>query len=50
MSRPRGPGGHRTVHTWTILAGACLITLVGAIDDWHPLPPLLKLIGQMARR
>ena len=43
---PRGAGG--TVHTWTIIAGACLITLIGAIDDWHDLPPLLKLIGQVA--
>jgi UDP-GlcNAc:undecaprenyl-phosphate/decaprenyl-phosphate GlcNAc-1-phosphate transferase len=41
-----GPGG--TVHTWTILAGACVITLVGAIDDWRDLPPILKLTGQVA--
>jgi UDP-GlcNAc:undecaprenyl-phosphate GlcNAc-1-phosphate transferase len=41
----RGAGG--TVHTWTILAGACLITLVGAIDDARNLPPALKLIGQI---
>src|SRR5438477_4109126 len=43
---PRGAGG--TVHTWAIVAGACVITLVGAIDDWRDLPPLLKLIGQVA--
>jgi UDP-GlcNAc:undecaprenyl-phosphate GlcNAc-1-phosphate transferase len=43
---PKGSGG--TVHTWPILAGAGLITLVGAIDDWKPLSPLLKLIGQIA--
>ncbi|HLY49048.1 MAG TPA: MraY family glycosyltransferase [Solirubrobacteraceae bacterium] len=40
-----GPGG--TVHTWAILAGACLITAVGAIDDWRNLPPVLKLVGQV---
>jgi UDP-GlcNAc:undecaprenyl-phosphate/decaprenyl-phosphate GlcNAc-1-phosphate transferase len=27
------PGSGGTVHTWTILAGACAIALVGAIDD-----------------
>jgi UDP-GlcNAc:undecaprenyl-phosphate GlcNAc-1-phosphate transferase len=30
------PGSGGTVHTWAIIAGACLITLVGAIDDAHP--------------
>jgi UDP-GlcNAc:undecaprenyl-phosphate GlcNAc-1-phosphate transferase len=43
---PHSSGG--TVHTWAIIAGACLITLIGAIDDWRPLKPLLKLIGQIA--
>jgi UDP-GlcNAc:undecaprenyl-phosphate GlcNAc-1-phosphate transferase len=43
---PRGSGG--TVHTWAIVVGACLITLVGAIDDWRALPPLVKLAGQIA--
>jgi UDP-GlcNAc:undecaprenyl-phosphate GlcNAc-1-phosphate transferase len=43
---PPGSGG--TVHTWEILGGACLITLVGAIDDWRALSPLVKLIGQIA--
>src|SRR5438270_4084332 len=43
---PRGAGG--TVHTWAIIAGACVITLVGAIDDGRDLPPLMKLIGQVA--
>src|SRR5690348_714561 len=43
---PRGAGG--TVHTWTILLGALVITLVGAIDDYHELHPLLKLAGQVA--
>jgi UDP-GlcNAc:undecaprenyl-phosphate GlcNAc-1-phosphate transferase len=42
---PPGSGG--TVHTWAIIAGACVITLVGAIDDVHDLPPLLKLLGQI---
>ena len=42
---PVGAGG--TVHTWTILAGAALITAVGAIDDIRELPPLLKLLGQI---
>ncbi len=42
------PGTGGTVHTWAILAGACLITLVGAIDDAHPLRPQWKLLGQIA--
>jgi UDP-GlcNAc:undecaprenyl-phosphate/decaprenyl-phosphate GlcNAc-1-phosphate transferase len=41
------PGTSGTVHTWAILAGACLITLVGAIDDAHPLRPRWKLLGQI---
>ena len=41
------PGTSGTVHTWAILAGACLITLVGAIDDAHPLRPQWKLLGQI---
>jgi UDP-GlcNAc:undecaprenyl-phosphate GlcNAc-1-phosphate transferase len=40
-------GSVNTVHTWVVLAGACLIALVGAIDDRRALPPLLKLIGQI---
>jgi UDP-GlcNAc:undecaprenyl-phosphate GlcNAc-1-phosphate transferase len=43
---PPGSGG--TVHVWAIVAGAALITLVGAIDDWRSLSPLVKLIGQVA--
>ena len=43
---PRGAGG--TVHTWTILVGALVIAVVGAIDDYHDLHPLLKLVGQIA--
>jgi UDP-GlcNAc:undecaprenyl-phosphate/decaprenyl-phosphate GlcNAc-1-phosphate transferase len=42
---PPGAGG--TVHTWAVAAGACLIALVGAIDDWHDLPPVVKLVGQV---
>jgi UDP-GlcNAc:undecaprenyl-phosphate GlcNAc-1-phosphate transferase len=34
--------------TQAILAGAALITLVGAIDDAHELPPQVKLLGQVA--
>jgi UDP-GlcNAc:undecaprenyl-phosphate GlcNAc-1-phosphate transferase len=43
---PPGSGG--TVHTAAILAGACLIAIVGAIDDARDLPPALKLLGQIA--
>lgn len=42
----RGPGG--TVHTWVILVGACVITLVGAIDDKIDLRAQWKLLGQVA--
>jgi UDP-GlcNAc:undecaprenyl-phosphate/decaprenyl-phosphate GlcNAc-1-phosphate transferase len=31
-----------------ILAGAALITAVGALDDWRELSPLAKLLGQVA--
>jgi UDP-GlcNAc:undecaprenyl-phosphate/decaprenyl-phosphate GlcNAc-1-phosphate transferase len=37
-----------TVHTWAIIAGACLIALVGALDDWRALSPPVKLLGQIA--
>jgi UDP-GlcNAc:undecaprenyl-phosphate/decaprenyl-phosphate GlcNAc-1-phosphate transferase len=43
---PAGPGG--LVHIWAVIAGACLITLVGAIDDVWDLPPAVKLAGQIA--
>jgi UDP-GlcNAc:undecaprenyl-phosphate GlcNAc-1-phosphate transferase len=43
---PAGPGG--VVHIWAVIAGACLITVVGAIDDVRDLPPALKLLGQIA--
>ncbi|HUA69556.1 MAG TPA: MraY family glycosyltransferase [Solirubrobacteraceae bacterium] len=42
------PGSGGTVHTAGLLAGACLITLIGAIDDAHPLRPQWKLLGQIA--
>jgi len=43
---PPGPAG--VVHMWAVIAGACLITLIGAIDDVRELPPLVKLVGQIA--
>jgi UDP-GlcNAc:undecaprenyl-phosphate/decaprenyl-phosphate GlcNAc-1-phosphate transferase len=43
-----GHGPAPAVHTWAILAAACLITLVGAIDDWGDLRPEWKLLGQVA--
>jgi UDP-GlcNAc:undecaprenyl-phosphate GlcNAc-1-phosphate transferase len=42
------PGSGGTVHTWAIVGGACLIALVGAIDDAKPLKPQWKLLGQIA--
>jgi UDP-GlcNAc:undecaprenyl-phosphate/decaprenyl-phosphate GlcNAc-1-phosphate transferase len=42
------PGAGGVVHTWAIVAGACLIALVGAIDDIKPLKPQWKLLGQIA--
>jgi UDP-GlcNAc:undecaprenyl-phosphate/decaprenyl-phosphate GlcNAc-1-phosphate transferase len=42
------PGSAGVVHTWAVLAGAGLITLIGAIDDARPLNPLVKLLGQIA--
>jgi UDP-GlcNAc:undecaprenyl-phosphate/decaprenyl-phosphate GlcNAc-1-phosphate transferase len=42
------PGSGGTVYTWGVIGGACLIALVGAIDDVHALPPLVKLVGQIA--
>ncbi len=41
------PGSGGIVHTWAIIAGACLIALVGAIDDIRPLKPVYKLLGQV---
>jgi UDP-GlcNAc:undecaprenyl-phosphate/decaprenyl-phosphate GlcNAc-1-phosphate transferase len=40
-----GSGG--TVHMWAVMAGAVVITLVGAIDDARPLRPGIKLVGQV---
>ncbi len=37
-----------SVDTWAIIAGAGLIAVVGAIDDARDLPPLVKLLGQIA--
>ncbi|HEX8975358.1 MAG TPA: MraY family glycosyltransferase [Solirubrobacteraceae bacterium] len=43
---PRGSGG--TVYVWWVIGGACLITLVGAVDDVRDLHPAVKLVGQIA--
>jgi UDP-GlcNAc:undecaprenyl-phosphate GlcNAc-1-phosphate transferase len=43
-----GPGPGPVVHTWAIVWGAVLITLVGAIDDRFELRPQWKLLGQIA--
>jgi UDP-GlcNAc:undecaprenyl-phosphate GlcNAc-1-phosphate transferase len=45
-TRPGSTGG--TVHTWAIIAGACVITLVGIVDDIRELRPHWKLLGQIA--
>ncbi len=42
------PGSGGTVYTWGVIAGACLISLIGAIDDTRELKPLVKLLGQVA--
>jgi UDP-GlcNAc:undecaprenyl-phosphate GlcNAc-1-phosphate transferase len=45
---PHGAAGSAgTVHTWGVMAGACLIALVGAIDDARDLKPIIKLLGQI---
>jgi len=41
-----GSGG--TVHAWGVIAGACLIALIGALDDARELKPAVKLAGQIA--
>ncbi|MGZ4349173.1 MAG: glycosyltransferase family 4 protein [Solirubrobacteraceae bacterium] len=43
---PPGLGG--VVHMWAVIAGACIITIVGVIDDVWDLPPAGKLLGQVA--
>ena len=45
--RARRAGNGGTVHTWVILAGACLIALVGAVDDARDLQSAAKLAGQV---
>jgi UDP-GlcNAc:undecaprenyl-phosphate/decaprenyl-phosphate GlcNAc-1-phosphate transferase len=47
---PRVVGGapQGLVHTWWVLAGACLIAVVGAVDDAYDLRPQWKLLGQIA--
>ncbi len=50
INLPRTVGGHGssgTVHTWAILAGAAVITLIGSVDDVRALPPFVKLVGQI---
>jgi UDP-GlcNAc:undecaprenyl-phosphate/decaprenyl-phosphate GlcNAc-1-phosphate transferase len=42
------PGPAGVVHTWALLTGAALIAIIGAIDDIVDLPPLAKLVGQVA--
>jgi UDP-GlcNAc:undecaprenyl-phosphate/decaprenyl-phosphate GlcNAc-1-phosphate transferase len=37
-----------TTETRAIMAGAALITAVGALDDWRELSPSAKLLGQVA--
>jgi UDP-GlcNAc:undecaprenyl-phosphate GlcNAc-1-phosphate transferase len=41
------PGSSGIVHTWAIVAGACVITLVGALDDARELRWYWKLAGQL---
>ncbi len=43
-----GHGPPPTVHVWTVIVGACLIALVGAVDDVIELRPQFKLLGQIA--
>jgi UDP-GlcNAc:undecaprenyl-phosphate GlcNAc-1-phosphate transferase len=42
-----GHGPPPIVHVWTVIAGACLIALVGAVDDAVELAPQWKLLGQV---
>ena len=43
-----GPHSGGTVHLWGVVAGACVIAIVGALDDIFDLNPILKLLGQIA--
>ncbi len=45
---PHAIAGHTRVHTLGLLLGACLIALVGAVDDVRELPAWVKLGGQIA--
>ncbi len=47
LARSVGAQPGSTVHTWAVVVGACLITLVGAIDDRRELRPQWKLVGQI---
>ena len=42
-----GHGPPPIVHVWWVAAGACVIVLVGAVDDIVELPALYKLMGQI---
>jgi UDP-GlcNAc:undecaprenyl-phosphate/decaprenyl-phosphate GlcNAc-1-phosphate transferase len=42
------PGSGGTVQTWAIIAGGCVIAIVGAVDDARDLRPQWKLLGQIA--
>jgi UDP-GlcNAc:undecaprenyl-phosphate/decaprenyl-phosphate GlcNAc-1-phosphate transferase len=48
LPRTQGFLSGGVVHTWAVMAGACVITLVGSIDDFRELKPLWKLLGQIA--
>ena len=41
------PGSGGSADTWALIGGACVITIVGAIDDALDLRPQWKLLGQI---
>lgn len=45
---PVEPLGGAVSRWWPPLAGAALLVLLGAVDDARPLPPRIKLAGQIA--
>ena len=45
---PHAPSVHLRVQTWGLIAGAALITVIGAVDDLLDLPWWAKLAGQLA--
>lgn len=47
LERAPGYPSGSSVHTWTVIGGAVLIAMIGALDDAINLRPLLKLIGQI---